>query len=102
MSYKKEHVPSPLVVMRKAGYSAFTDPKTKKESFVLRLTAGYYPRWHLYLKEKNSQVIFDLHLDQKKASYAGTNMHGGEYEGPAIKKELMRIAGWVKAVKRGS
>ena len=101
MSYPEEHVQNPLAVMRKAGYSAFTDPKTKKESFILRLTSEFYPRFHVYVKQQNGQVIFDLHIDQKKPSYSGTRMHAGEYEGPTVKKELERIAKWVVAVKKG-
>lgn len=101
MSYPKEHVPNPLAVMRKAGYFSFTDPNTKKSSFILRPTSERYPRFHLYVKEQNDQVIFDLHLDQKKPSYSGSRMHAGEYEGPTVKKELERIAKWVVAVKKG-
>ena len=35
--------------------------------------------------------VVDLHLDQKKASYAGTNKHAGEYEGDHITAEMTRI-----------
>ncbi len=101
MSYPEAQVPNPLAVMRKAGYFEFTDPNTHKKSFILRPTSERYPRWHLYLKHENGQVIFDLHLDQKKPSYSGTRMHAGEYEGPTVKRELERIAKWVGAVKKG-
>ncbi len=99
--YPPELVPSPLEVLRKAGYSPFTDPKTGHESFVVRLTSGYYPRFHLYLEQEQGQHVFSLHLDQKKASYKGTAMHAGEYDGPKVEKEMARIDGWVKALARG-
>ena len=63
----------------------------------MRITGEYYPRFHLYIKETMTEVIFDLHLDQKKASYAGSNMHGGEYDGPAVEREMKRIKDWVAA-----
>lgn len=90
---------SPLVVLRKAGYSAFVDPKTGEESFVLRLTSEFYPRFHLYVKEKGDEVIFDLHCDQKKSSYGSGHMHNGEYDGPMIEKEMRRIDGWVNHIE---
>ena len=93
----KTYVQNPLAILRKAGYSYFVDPVSKKESYILRITADYYPRFHLYLKETATEVIFDLHLDQKKASYEGSNMHGGEYEGPAVEREMQRIRDWVAA-----
>lgn len=99
ISFPQAEVPNPLFALRRAGYSPFIDPVSHKESFVLRPTSGFYPRYHLYLKIENTQVIFDLHIDQKKPSYKGTRMHAGEYDGPTVEKELGRIAGWVKATK---
>ncbi|HAL50206.1 MAG: hypothetical protein UU46_C0003G0026 [Candidatus Uhrbacteria bacterium GW2011_GWD1_41_16] len=95
MTFTLEQVPNPLAVLRRAGYSPFTDPGTKKESFTLKPTAGFYPRFHLYLGNEQGKVIFDLHLDQKKPGYGSNHMHNGEYDSPTVQKELMRIAGWV-------
>lgn len=94
-TFEAKHVPNPLYVLRKAGYSPFVDPKTKKESFVLRPTAGFYPRYHLYLGHSGDKVIFDLHIDQKKPGYGSGHMHNAEYDSPVVEKELMRITGWV-------
>ncbi|MCH8049207.1 hypothetical protein IH979_00670 [Patescibacteria group bacterium] len=93
--YSAAQIHNPLEVLRKAGYSHFVDPKTEKESFILRLTAGYYPRFHLYLEERDDLFSFNLHLDQKKPSYKGTAAHGGEYEGPTVEKEMKRLEGWI-------
>jgi len=87
--------------MRKAGYFAFTDPNTHKESYIFRPTPERYPRFHVYIREENEQIVFDLHIDQKKPSYSGSRMHAGEYDGATVKKELERIAQWVVAVKKG-
>ncbi|MBT3230434.1 hypothetical protein HN358_01450 [Candidatus Uhrbacteria bacterium] len=94
-SFQTLHVPNPLAVLRKAGYSPFVDPRTKNESFILRLTSGFYPRFHLYLKKSADKVTFDLHIDQKKPGYGGGHMHNAEYDSPVVEKELMRITGWV-------
>ncbi len=97
-SFPQRLLPQPLTALQKAGYFPFQDPKSGEHSFVLRLGPDFYPRFHLYLKEKNEQWIFSLHLDQKKPSYAGTHMHGGEYDGPLIEKEAERIHGWVQHI----
>ncbi len=97
ITYTRDEVPQPLQVLRQSGYSHFIDPNTKKSSYILKPTAGFYPRFHLYLKQTETSVVFDLHLDQKKPSYGGSNMHGGEYDGPTVEKEMARIDRWVQA-----
>lgn len=97
--YDKSIMRSPLEVLRRAGYSAFTDPNTGDESFVLRLTSEHYPRFHLYVAEKNGEVSFNLHLDQKKPSYGDSHMHSGEYEGKTVENEMRRIDGWVREMR---
>ncbi len=95
--FPKSRVNNPLAILRKAGYAPFTDPKTGSESFTLRLTAEFYPRFHLYLNEDGEDIIFSLHLDQKKPSYGTNHMHSGEYDGPTVEKEADRIKRWVAA-----
>ncbi|MFH1631440.1 MAG: hypothetical protein ABIA47_00230 [bacterium] len=102
LTYKTDEVPNALEVLRKAGYSPFNDPNTGEDSFILRLTSGFYPRFHLYLHDQGSAVVFNLHIDQKKPSYKGTSAHAGEYEGPTVEKEAARLAGWVKSVTGAS
>lgn len=98
LTYPVDQVHNPLQILRSAGYQYFVDPKTKKESYILRLTSEFYPRFHLYVKQDERNIIFDLHLDQKKPSYQGTRAHGGEYDGPTVEKEMDRIAGWIQHV----
>ncbi len=100
VSFPSEKVTNPLEALRKAGYSPFIDPKTRVESFVLRLTSGFYPRFHLYLKHESKKIIFDLHIDQKKPSYSGTKMHAGEYDSAKVKEELKRISGWITHIPK--
>ncbi len=95
-SYPIDVVQNPLAVLRKAGYSPFRDPQTGDESFIVRLSSDFYPRFHLYVELNASTVSFNLHLDQKKPSYGEGHAHSGEYEGSTIENEMARIDGWVK------
>ncbi|MCR4311853.1 MAG: hypothetical protein NUV56_01080, partial [Candidatus Uhrbacteria bacterium] len=77
------------------------DPVTHEDSFVLRLTPEFYPRFHLYVQDApNRDIIFSLHLDQKKPSYGSGAAHAGEYSGPIIETEMRRIDSWVRQVLR--
>lgn len=77
-------------LMRKVGYYFRGEDKEKKE-FVFTRPPKRYPRFHLYLKVKNKNLIFNLHLDQKRPIYKGVTAHGGEYEGELVEKEAERI-----------
>jgi len=57
------------------------------------LSASGYPKFHLYVKSKgnDNDIVFNLHLDQKRPSYKGTSAHAGEYQGPTVAAELERI-----------
>lgn len=80
--------------MRKSGYSFQKENKERGELiFIRRLGARDYPRFHLYLKTDKSSdnIIFDLHLDQRKPVYRGTPAHLAEYNGEAVKQEVERI-----------
>lgn len=92
---QKSQIGNPLDALRRAGYFPFRDPKTGDESFVCRLGVDFYPRFHLYVKEGGDSLNFSLHLDQKQASYGGSHMHNGEYEGENIEKEIERLRGWL-------
>ncbi len=80
-------------LVRKAGYRfQEKDEKNSELIFVRPLERSGYPRFHLYIKRFNEEnLIFDLHLDQKKPSYRGAHAHSGEYEGDIIEKEVERI-----------
>jgi len=77
-------------LMRKIGYSfQGKDEKTGEMSCVCPPRG--YPRFHLYLKVEGDDLIFNLHLDQKKPSYEGTSAHAGEYNGQLVEQEAERI-----------
>lgn len=81
-----------ITITRKIGYHYLGENENTKEmSFICPLERGGYPRFHLYLKVESENLIFSLHLDQKKPTYKGTTAHSGEYEGVVIEKEAERI-----------
>jgi len=75
---------------RKIGYHFQDKEKERQELNFVRPPHGY-PRFHLYLKTKGENLIFNLHLDQKKPIYKGSPAHAGEYDGELVQKEAERI-----------
>ena len=77
---------------RKIGYSyRGKDEKTEEIELVRAIEGGGYPRFHIFIKTYENEIIFNLHLDQKKPSYKGTSAHSGEYDGEVVEKEAERI-----------
>ena len=82
-------------LMRKIGYHFQGKDQEKEKLNFVRPPKGY-PRFHLYLKVDNKNLIFNLHLDQKKPSYKGTPAHAGEYKGKIVEAEAERIKKMLK------
>ena len=77
--------------LRSAGYKYITDHRSGKESFVKQPGRNRYPRFHIYLDHQPEVVFFDLHLDQKEASYPGAHAHNAEYDGAVVEEEINRL-----------
>lgn len=77
-------------LMRKIGYHFQKEDKEKKE-FIFTRPPKDYPRFHIYLKIENENLIFNLHLDQKRPIYKGASAHTGEYDSELVEKEAERI-----------
>lgn len=75
---------------RKLNYKPW---KREGEEFscIRSIRGGEYPRFHLFIKEKDNELELKLHLDQKKASYKGETSHSGEYDNEVVKEEMNRI-----------
>ena len=84
------------IFMRRAGYAEFNDFNANKISYAKRLGTDFYPRFHVYINQKDGFDFLSLHLDQKKASYAGSRAHNGEYDGELVEREAQRLLGLVK------
>ncbi len=72
------------------------------ESFVRRLSSGYYPRFHLYIDKVGQDFVFNLHLDQKKASYIGHKMHSAEYDDALVEEEVDRLKNFFGVSEMGA
>ena len=81
----------PEQFLRRAGYGFIVDRRSGQESFVRRMSRDHYPRLHMYVKEFGDKIEFNLHLDQKKASYPGAHAHNAEYDGEVVEGEIMRL-----------
>jgi len=77
-------------LIRKAGYFSLGQ-KDSEMSFIRPLERSGYPRFHLYISTQKDELVFNLHLDQKRPVYKGTSAHSGEYEGTIIENEAQRI-----------
>lgn len=87
---------NPENFMRFAGYVHIVDRLENKDSYVRRLSNDHYPRFHVYIKEELDRdnrllVVVSLHLDQKRASYAGSARHSAEYDGSVVNNEIERL-----------
>lgn len=79
-------------LMRGLGYHFMnTHQQTSELVFIRSLGQDFYPRFHIYVREKGNELEFNLHLDQKKPRYKGVSAHSGEYEGKVVEQEAERI-----------
>jgi hypothetical protein len=80
------------MLMQRCGYFLNQDPNTGKLRYLRRLSqTQFYPRFHLSLEHQNNQIVINLHLDMKKASYQGTHAHSGEHDTDNVMAEIDRI-----------
>ncbi len=77
-------------LMRSLGYK-FLSRENEQMSFIKQLDRSFYPRFHVYLKEENNLIYYNLHLDQKKPRYQGQTAHNADYDGEVVGKEAKRI-----------
>jgi len=79
-------------LIRKTGYYPLSkDEKAEEINCVRPLDRSGYPRFHIYLKTDGENLIFNLHLDQKRPVYRSAPAHAGEYDGEIVEKEAERI-----------
>jgi len=82
--------------MRDCGYH-FLDKNEANLEYNFVRPSRSYPRFHIYLKVDGStgslqdNLIFNLHLDQKRSTYQGTTAHSGEYDGEVVEQEVERV-----------
>jgi hypothetical protein len=86
-------------LMRKSGYGEIRT-RQGQVSFAKRFGPEHYPRFHAYVEDAERGIQVNLHIDQKKASYEGSNAHSGEYEGRKVEEEMYRIVQVAKGMMR--
>lgn len=99
-------IPGPLPdqarnLLRKAGYGEHRGFEAQL-SYTRRLQSTTYPRYHVYVEDKNGGMQLSLHLDQKEASHGGGHAHSGEYNGPLVERENARIIAAIRALSAES
>jgi hypothetical protein len=83
---------NPVTALRQCGYHAERHKSDSEElSFARRLGGYAYPKFHCYVKRKDSDLYLNLHLDQRKTSYIGSAAHGGEYDSELVREEAKRL-----------
>lgn len=90
----------PEQFLRQAGYTYIQSHKTGRESYVRRLAQGQFPRLHVYLDHMGHNVVFNVHLDQKKPSYEGSRSHAGEHDSEVVEQEVKRLKSLVSVRER--
>lgn len=83
---------NPAAFLRKAGY-VFQYNKGEEMSFIRNFSSSGFPRFHIYAKVKDADLIINIHLDRKKETYGEGKRHHGEYGGESetVVKEVERI-----------
>jgi len=76
---------------RNIGYIFQRQASENEASFIRPLEGGGYPRFHLYVKSNKDELVFNLHLDQKRPAYKGAHDHAAEYNGTLVENERERI-----------
>lgn len=77
--------------LRQCGYFENYDRHSEETSYIRSLGRGDYPRFHIYIKNSGDNLIFNIHIDQKQASYKGWTAHSGEYDSDIVLRETERI-----------
>lgn len=85
MRLKVENIKeNPASLLRRAGY-AFQRREGEEMSFIRPMARSGYPRFHMYAHvEKDTELIINFHLDQKRETYGDDTRHHGEYENEGV------------------
>lgn len=92
MKLKIENIKeNPVTLLRRAGY-VFQRREGEEMSFVRVLARSGYPRFHVYVRTEDADMLVNIHLDQKRETYGEGTRHHGEYEDSLpVKEEVARL-----------
>lgn len=80
------------------GYQLIKTSSDQEYNLIKPMMGRDYPRFHLYLKTTDENLVFNLHLDQKRPSYGRETAHSGEYKGKLVEAENQRIKTILKSL----
>ncbi len=89
---------TPRFLLQRCGYKEEMNRKGER-NYVRRL-GGEFPRFHAYIDLTDGGFQVNLHLDQKQPTYGEHTAHSGEYDGPVVEQEGMRIRALIEGQKR--
>ena len=83
---------NPKVIMRRLGYKPWYDPRKRKEAFIRRMGASFYPRFHVFCYySSDNKLIVDLHFDARRPMHTkGVRTYEDE-ESEVVREEATRI-----------
>jgi len=96
--FSKEKLQDPEKLIRRCGYGKILDRRTGQTSYARRLRGSLYPRFHVYIDDKDKEFVFNIHLDQRQTRYKGVTAHAGEYDGELVTKEADLIKRFLSVV----
>ena len=80
------------MIMRRCGYKPWREPVSGKESFIRRITAAFYPRFHVHVTyDANLIPTVDLHLDWRRPMHKLGQRSYEDQESETVQAEAARI-----------
>jgi len=81
------------VLMRRIGYKPWSDPRNRKEAFIRRTGAAFYPRFHIFCYYGNdNKLIVDLHFDARRPMHKQGIRSYEDEESEVVRNEAARIS----------
>ena len=81
-------------LMRKLGYKHWENPKSRSTGYIRRLTAAFYPRFHVHVEyDENAVPVIDLHMDWRRPMHKKGQRSFEDSESDTVQEEARRIVG---------
>lgn len=98
MRFEVENITSnPVMLMRRAGYTFQRHSDEDEQSYVLPMGRNGYPRFHAYIKQKDTTLQVSIHIDHTKHTHGNMTRHGGEYDDSgALGPEVERLKQYLR------
>lgn len=92
--FDKKLADNPKTLLRRCGYKPWYDPRKRKEAFIRRLGASFYPRFHVFWRyDQENNLVLDLHLDSRRPMHMKGIRSFEDEESVVVREEAARIKG---------